>query len=559
MTSRASCDLSGSRDLLGGRDLLGAVTSGDSCDLLGAVTSGGGCVLPCGWCLGTRHPGAPCCPPPVVSVLVADPGRRLWAACASMWGGRLYRRQHRGVAYASCRRGCDTQDVPRGWLMSPGGTQSRRCSGETGEGAAGCDTSRPAPKAAGTLWLAGVWEAPSAGALRSAASRRHPRGSAAVLTSVSLPNTSPNGSAPQGDPGRPVAALPAGPCPCPADVWHTQGPARHDDGGMQMPQESRSGSGRRPQLRRRPEPQTGDKAFRAGVPCSRERHLSFQLLSWPAGRAGADATVHRAGLPWGQGGHSALPLRGAGFHPRVGSEDPTRSGLPAVGWAAPRASRPECGEVAAGGRGASTGQGGVVREARRCPGLSPGLSRRSAVSDSVTPWTVAPRILQTRRLECAAISSSRGSSRPRDQTHLSSPALGGDFTTKDFPSDPWKIGKLRCKVLRPKNTPSFLEAEASGRSAALRGARAPGRPHLLPLCPLPTAHLRPAPEVTGLGRPLWPPPQHREGAFGSPEWAQRLTLFGEWMLTPPRTNSRDVCCSVWHMRLCDPGHPSLRY
>ena len=41
-----------------------------------------------------------------------------------------------------------------------------------------------------------------------------------------------------------------------------------------------------------------------------------------------------------------------------------------------------------------------------------------------TPWTIAPRllcpwILQARTLECVAVPSSRGSSQPRDQTHIS--------------------------------------------------------------------------------------------------------------------------------------------
>ena len=52
------------------------------------------------------------------------------------------------------------------------------------------------------------------------------------------------------------------------------------------------------------------------------------------------------------------------------------------------------------------------------------LSRYSSVQLFVTPWTVAQRssihgVLQARILECVAISSSRGSFRPRDQTHVS--------------------------------------------------------------------------------------------------------------------------------------------
>ena len=77
-----------------------------------------------------------------------------------------------------------------------------------------------------------------------------------------------------------------------------------------------------------------------------------------------------------------------------------------------------------------------------------------------TPWTVACRtpvhgILQARMLEWVAMPSSRGSSRPRDQTHIStSPALAGRFfttsTTWEAPSTP---------ALRPKaSLPSHLDA-----------------------------------------------------------------------------------------------------
>ena len=50
---------------------------------------------------------------------------------------------------------------------------------------------------------------------------------------------------------------------------------------------------------------------------------------------------------------------------------------------------------------------------------------RSVVSDSVTPWSVAHHaplsmgILQARILEWVAMPSSRGSSQPMDQTHVS--------------------------------------------------------------------------------------------------------------------------------------------
>ena len=102
---------------------------------------------------------------------------------------------------------------------------------------------------------------------------------------------------------------------------------------------------------------------------------------------------------------------------------------------------------------------GVARPCPRCGLPCPGAHRcnacvrmpgGSAAADSATPRTVAPRILQTRRLEWATISSSRGPSRPRDQTHLSSPALeSGFFTTgatweaHEMPPKPWALGPRR--------------------------------------------------------------------------------------------------------------------
>ena len=60
----------------------------------------------------------------------------------------------------------------------------------------------------------------------------------------------------------------------------------------------------------------------------------------------------------------------------------------------------------------------------------------SVLSNSATLWTAAHqaplsmRILQARILEWVAISCSRRSSQPRDQTHVSSsPALAGGFST----------------------------------------------------------------------------------------------------------------------------------
>ena len=65
----------------------------------------------------------------------------------------------------------------------------------------------------------------------------------------------------------------------------------------------------------------------------------------------------------------------------------------------------------------------------RCAALSP-----SGVSDPATPWTAARQallsmgILQARILEWVATPSSRGSSRPRNQTRVSCIA-GGFFTS----------------------------------------------------------------------------------------------------------------------------------
>ena len=72
------------------------------------------------------------------------------------------------------------------------------------------------------------------------------------------------------------------------------------------------------------------------------------------------------------------------------------------------------------------------------------LSCYSHVWLFATPWTVAPQalwhwILQARILEWGAIPSSRGSSQPRDQTHMSyvSPTLAGRFFTTSIT---WQTG-----------------------------------------------------------------------------------------------------------------------
>ena len=64
-------------------------------------------------------------------------------------------------------------------------------------------------------------------------------------------------------------------------------------------------------------------------------------------------------------------------------------------------------------------------------------SATSLVSDSLTPWTVGCQasqsgIFQARILEWVAMPSSRGSSQPRDQTHIScvSCIVGGFFTAE---------------------------------------------------------------------------------------------------------------------------------
>lgn len=58
------------------------------------------------------------------------------------------------------------QNVPRGWLTSPGGTQSHGCSGRDGEGPAGCDARLSVPETAETPRPAGVWGGPFSWALK---------------------------------------------------------------------------------------------------------------------------------------------------------------------------------------------------------------------------------------------------------------------------------------------------------------------------------------------------------------------------------------------------------
>ena len=78
------------------------------------------------------------------------------------------------------------------------------------------------------------------------------------------------------------------------------------------------------------------------------------------------------------------------------------------------------------------------------------LFSHQVVSNSfVTPWTVACQaplsmeISQVRILREAAVSFSRGSSRPRDQTHIS--CLAGGFFTTEPPGKP--MGDIQTYLL----------------------------------------------------------------------------------------------------------------
>ena len=76
------------------------------------------------------------------------------------------------------------------------------------------------------------------------------------------------------------------------------------------------------------------------------------------------------------------------------------------------------------------------------------LSCFSSVQLFATLWTIARQtplsmeILQARILEWVAMSSSKGSSPLRDQTHISSPALAGMFCTT---SATWEVPLTSCK------------------------------------------------------------------------------------------------------------------
>ena len=69
-----------------------------------------------------------------------------------------------------------------------------------------------------------------------------------------------------------------------------------------------------------------------------------------------------------------------------------------------------------------------------------------------TPWPVShqaplsmPGILQARILEWVAISYSKGSSQPRNQTRISSPVLAGMFFIIEPPWEPYIINTLIYK------------------------------------------------------------------------------------------------------------------
>ena len=99
-----------------------------------------------------------------------------------------------------------------------------------------------------------------------------------------------------------------------------------------------------------------------------------------------------------------------------------------------------------------------------------------------TPWTVAVHgILQVRTLEWAAISFSRGSSRPRDQSRVS--CLGRRVLSTEPPGSP--LGMCRCtfdicwmnsvQELRGQNSPTALGSHGEEGSPILSGQG--GCPH----------------------------------------------------------------------------------
>ena len=97
--------------------------------------------------------------------------------------------------------------------------------------------------------------------------------------------------------------------------------------------------------------------------------------------------------------------------------------------------------------------------AQLCPTLSS--------MDSSPPGSSAHAIFQARILEWVAISSSRGSSPPRDQTHIScnSPTLQADsFFTTEPPAKPQNSNMLRqmklCITYPNTNLPNSISQKA---------------------------------------------------------------------------------------------------
>ena len=102
------------------------------------------------------------------------------------------------------------------------------------------------------------------------------------------------------------------------------------------------------------------------------------------------------------------------------------------------------------------------------------------------PGSSVRGILQARMLEWVAMPSSRGSSPPRDWTHISSPALGGGlFTTSAIWEAP-HLGSFNRSLIVFPSSPSFSQGsqrgiiENSGRLRAILLLETCQSPHLTP-------------------------------------------------------------------------------
>ena len=98
------------------------------------------------------------------------------------------------------------------------------------------------------------------------------------------------------------------------------------------------------------------------------------------------------------------------------------------------------------------------------------LSYFSCVQLFLTLWTVACQaplstgILQARILERVAMPSSRGSSRPRDGTSVSSPALGSRFFTTGAT---WEVHKKKIDMeIYTRRKKGLLELGESGNASS---------------------------------------------------------------------------------------------